>query len=50
MKNRDGQKRIDVYVDAEVFRALKIYEATLGITHEQALNKIIAEGVLLPTR
>ena len=45
MKNREGQRRLDVWVDEEVYRQLKVYEALHDLTHEQALNRIIADGV-----
>jgi len=40
MKNREGQRRLDVWIDQELYRELKIYEAKWNLTHEQALNEI----------
>ena len=48
MKNRQGQRRLDVWVDEEVYRQLKVYEALHDLTHEQALNDIFRSAGFMP--
>jgi hypothetical protein len=38
MKNREGQRRLDVWIDEEAYTAMKIYEAINKKEHVEVVN------------